>query len=45
MDIAMPRQDGPTATRTLLATPNPPGIIVPTAFGTDQSGLRRAGAR
>ena len=46
MDIAMPRQDGLTATRTLLATPNPPRIIVLTTFDTDENILHalRAGA-
>jgi DNA-binding NarL/FixJ family response regulator len=46
MDIAMPRQDGLTATRTLLATPNPPRIIVLTTFDTDENLYRalQAGA-
>jgi DNA-binding NarL/FixJ family response regulator len=37
MDIAMPRQDGLAATRTLLATPNPPRVIVLTTFDTDEN--------
>ncbi|MEV6300416.1 response regulator transcription factor [Actinoplanes sp. NPDC051861] len=46
MDIAMPRQDGLTATRTLLSTPNPPRIIVLTTFDTDENLYRalQAGA-
>jgi DNA-binding NarL/FixJ family response regulator len=46
MDIAMPRQDGLVATRTLLATPNPPRIIVLTTFDTDENLYRalQAGA-
>jgi DNA-binding NarL/FixJ family response regulator len=46
MDIAMPRQDGLTATRTLLATPNPPRVIVLTTFDTDENLYRalQAGA-
>lgn len=46
MDIAMPRQDGLTATRVLLATPNPPRVIVLTTFDTDENlhDALRAGA-
>ncbi|GAA4608662.1 DNA-binding NarL/FixJ family response regulator [Actinoplanes octamycinicus] len=46
MDIAMPRQDGLTATRTLLAQPGAPRIIVLTTFDTDENLYRalRAGA-
>ncbi|MEV4708059.1 response regulator transcription factor [Actinoplanes sp. NPDC049316] len=46
MDIAMPRQDGLTATRALLAAPNPPRIIVLTTFDTDENLYRalQAGA-
>jgi DNA-binding NarL/FixJ family response regulator len=46
MDIAMPRQDGLSATRTLLAAPHPPRIIVLTTFDTDENLYRalRAGA-
>jgi DNA-binding NarL/FixJ family response regulator len=46
MDIAMPRQDGMAATRTLLSTPNPPRIIVLTTFDTDENLYRalQAGA-
>ncbi len=46
MDIAMPRQDGLAATRALLATPNPPRIIVLTTFDTDENLYRalQAGA-
>ena len=46
MDIAMPRQDGLAATRTLLATPDPPRIIVLTTFDTDENLYRalQAGA-
>jgi DNA-binding NarL/FixJ family response regulator len=46
MDIAMPRQDGLAATAALLATPNPPRIIVLTTFDTDENLYRalRAGA-
>jgi DNA-binding NarL/FixJ family response regulator len=46
MDIAMPRQDGLSATRTLLAAPHPPRIIVLTTFDTDENLYRalQAGA-
>ena len=46
MDIAMPRQDGLSATRALLAAPHPPRIIVLTTFDTDENLYRalRAGA-
>jgi DNA-binding NarL/FixJ family response regulator len=46
MDIAMPRQDGLAATRTLLSAPHPPRIIVLTTFDTDENLYRalRAGA-
>ncbi|MEV0897462.1 response regulator transcription factor [Actinoplanes sp. NPDC049802] len=46
MDIAMPRQDGLSATRALLATANPPRIIVLTTFDTDENLYRalQAGA-
>jgi len=46
MDIAMPRQDGLTATRTLLADPGAPRIIVLTTFDTDENlyNALRAGA-
>jgi DNA-binding NarL/FixJ family response regulator len=46
MDIAMPRQDGLSATATLLATPNPPRVIVLTTFDSDENLYRalRAGA-
>ncbi|GAA0798210.1 response regulator [Spirilliplanes yamanashiensis] len=37
MDIAMPRQDGLAATRALLATPDPPRVIVLTTFDTDEN--------
>ncbi|GAB3857538.1 hypothetical protein GCM10027610_093960 [Dactylosporangium cerinum] len=37
MDIAMPRQDGLTATRALLAAPSPPRVIVLTTFDTDDN--------
>jgi DNA-binding NarL/FixJ family response regulator len=46
MDIAMPRQDGLSATATLLASPNPPRVIVLTTFDSDENLYRalRAGA-
>jgi DNA-binding NarL/FixJ family response regulator len=46
MDIAMPRQDGLTATRALLAAPHAPRIIVLTTFDTDENlyNALRAGA-
>ncbi|MEU4557749.1 response regulator transcription factor [Actinoplanes sp. NPDC023936] len=46
MDIAMPRQDGLTATGALLADADPPRIIVLTTFDTDENLHRalRAGA-
>nr|BFE59727.1 response regulator transcription factor [Dactylosporangium thailandense] len=46
MDIAMPRQDGLEATRTLLAAPGAPRIIVLTTFDTDENlyNALRAGA-
>jgi DNA-binding NarL/FixJ family response regulator len=46
MDIAMPRQDGLAATRTLLSTPGAPRIIVLTTFDTDENlyNALRAGA-
>jgi DNA-binding NarL/FixJ family response regulator len=37
MDIAMPRQDGLTATRALLAAPGAPRVIVLTTFDTDDN--------
>ena len=46
MDIAMPRQEGLSATATLLASPNPPRVIVLTTFDSDENLYRalRAGA-
>ncbi len=46
MDIAMPRQDGLSATATLLSSPNPPRVIVLTTFDSDENLYRalRAGA-
>jgi DNA-binding NarL/FixJ family response regulator len=46
MDIAMPRQDGLSATATLLSAPNPPRVIVLTTFDSDENLYRalRAGA-
>jgi DNA-binding NarL/FixJ family response regulator len=46
MDIAMPRQDGLAATRTLLTDAHPPRIIVLTTFDTDENlyNALRAGA-
>ncbi|GAA0741689.1 response regulator transcription factor [Dactylosporangium roseum] len=46
MDIAMPRQDGLAATRTLLSAPGAPRIIVLTTFDTDENlyNALRAGA-
>jgi DNA-binding NarL/FixJ family response regulator len=46
MDIAMPRQDGLSATAALLSGPNPPRVIVLTTFDTDENLYRalRAGA-
>ncbi|GIE35412.1 DNA-binding response regulator [Actinoplanes italicus] len=46
MDIAMPRQDGLSATGTLLGSPNPPRVIVLTTFDSDENLYRalRAGA-
>jgi DNA-binding NarL/FixJ family response regulator len=37
MDIAMPRQDGLTATRALLADPSPTRVIMLTTFDTDEN--------
>jgi DNA-binding NarL/FixJ family response regulator len=36
MDIRMPRMDGLTATRRLLADPSPPRVLVLTTYDTDQ---------
>lgn len=36
MDIRMPHLDGLAATREILATPNPPKVIVLTTFDTDE---------
>ena len=46
MDIAMPRQDGLSATRTLLADVHPPRVIMLTTFDTDENlyNALRAGA-
>lgn len=46
MDIAMPRQDGLSATRTLLADAHPPRVIMLTTFDTDENlyNALRAGA-
>lgn len=46
MDIRMPRLDGLTATRRILARADPPAVIVLTTFGDDQNvfGARQAGA-
>ncbi|GAA5046022.1 hypothetical protein GCM10023259_019530 [Thermocatellispora tengchongensis] len=37
MDIQMPRLDGLTAARRLLADDNPPKVIMMTTFGTDEN--------
>jgi DNA-binding NarL/FixJ family response regulator len=46
MDIAMPRQDGLAATRTLLASPGAPRVIMLTTFDTGENlyNALRAGA-
>ncbi|GAA1742466.1 response regulator transcription factor [Luedemannella helvata] len=46
MDIAMPRKDGLSATRELLATPGAPRVIMLTTFDTDENlyNALRAGA-
>lgn len=47
MDIRMPRRDGLTATRELLAQPDPPKVLVLTTFDTDDMVLEalRIGAQ
>ncbi|MGW4468929.1 BTAD domain-containing putative transcriptional regulator [Nonomuraea sp. NPDC004354] len=37
LDIQMPRLDGLTAARRILADPNPPKVIMMTTFGTDEN--------
>ena len=46
MDIRMPRRDGLSATEAILATPDPPRILVLTTFDADDPVLKalRAGA-
>jgi DNA-binding NarL/FixJ family response regulator len=41
MDVRMPRKDGLTATRELLARPGAPKVIVLTTFDADELVLRR----
>ncbi|GGN66780.1 hypothetical protein GCM10010112_29540 [Actinoplanes lobatus] len=45
MDIAMPRQDGLSATRALLSTPDPPRVIVLTTLTPRELDVLRLMAR
>ena len=46
MDVRMPRRDGVEATRLVRALPDPPAVVILTAFDTDEFvlGALRAGA-
>ena len=44
MDIRMPRKDGSTATREVIALPDPPEVVVLTTFDGDDEPIRAAHA-